>query len=945
MSVICRYAVLLTAATVVIGACTYDAGDTCDGDVCVNHAPSAVISDLGDDGALRVGAAGEVLISAHESTDPDGDVLGFAWTASAPCDAAVISDLASAELRLENLPIGATCEVGLTVDDGRGLSASATATLVVRNVGGYVTVDTLQCVAIFNADSDTAQGTPSTPFCSLDQALAAARLFNLAEVSLENGLHGFVGPANLDFPVRIRGGYTRSTSAWTRAAAGRSTLELRQPVSTLEDAELVVVDGVTLELQDLVVRRSGFCRGNCSLVSATQASVELRSVTLGSSSVLTIPTANDAAGLIYTSVAVVGVNDSLQHLTAEDVTIFGSANANSSFGVLVTGSVDVSLTGVTIHERALKSAGVRTSNAGAVSVAGSTFDIRPPIVAGSQGFAILDGDRASVSLAACGPLEVVCRGAQSLTVEDSTIVVDGADQAFGINASSTGRVSVTGGSITVDGQQAWGTLTSGVGSATMEGLIVDVTTRRFRDGIQAFGVGISDNLDDANSAEAGSDELSVTRTTIDVHVVGNEITQAAGVNLVRSSDVTLDGNLIRVTGSSHLSSMLQNVAGIRLLTSHDVTILNGSVEVSGLRAEQGVAGIADGEIIVDGIPIRTGSENVTVSNVDVLTAVQGDLVATAACIVMVDTRGARIFGTRGDGAMSCGASGPATSYGVFTSNADDVEIRDLNLLVHSAPGIIGLNDSALVGIHDGGILASELDRASAKLVVGGNRIVIDQANRKQIGVRIRGRNGNSEPLIDDNLIALKSSFKNIGVLLQSTQATVALNSIRLAGCEVACTAPYAVGVYVMHSEAFDNKLLGNAISVYGPLDPADRPAIVRHSSANGDASPNVGTVNANLFGSEVGGNEAPFVCATGDSSTAVLLPVDMAPHALGDVPGTGNVALAPLYCPDGIHGDPTGPQRGAAELLGQTFGVDIDGEQRVVTGLDAGADCIFDTCP
>ena len=944
MSVICRHAVLLTAATVVIGACTYDAGDTCDGDVCVNHAPSAVISDVAD-GALRVGSAGEVLISAHESSDPDGDVLSFVWTASAPCDTAVISDLTSQELRLDNLTIGSTCDVSLTVSDGRGLAASASATLIVRNVGGHVTIGSVQCVPTFDPASELAQGTSSTPFCSVDQALIAAKAYHLAEVSLEVGLHALVGPAALDFPVRIRGGYTVATSDWTHAGGGRSTLELRQALFTTADAELVVSGGVTLELKDLIVRRNGACRAACSLVTASDSSVELQSVTLGASSVITIPTANDAAGLTYASVELRATSDSAQHLAAEGLTIFGSANALTSIGVLVVGNIEVSLAGVTIHERALNSVAVRTLSAGDVTISDATLDVQPPLAATSQGFGILDGNRDTVSLEACSGSEVVCGSSRTLTIGNSTIAVTGADQVFGIDALGTDDVAVTGTSVTVDGQQAWAVLTSAVDSASLDDLVIDATTRRFRDGIQAFAVGISDNFDEATSAAAGSGELTVTRTQVDVHVVGNEITQAGGVNLVRSNNVVLHGNIIRVTGLSHTLSMLQNVAGIRLLTSQNVTILNSSVEVSGLRAEVGIAGIADGDGIVDGVPLRVGSENVTVSNVDVLTEVQGDLFATAACILLVDTRTARVYGGRGSGSMRCGASGPATTYGVLTTSGEDIEIRDLNLFVSSAPSISGVNDSTHVGIHDGGLLPTEVDRASVKLVISGNRIILDQANRKQIGVRIRGRSENSDPIIDDNFIAAKSGFKNVGVLLQATQATVALNSMRLAGCDATCTSPYAIGVYVMHADAFENEILGNAVSVFSSLDISERPAIVRHSTPLGDTLPDVGRGDGNLYASEIVADEAPFVCATTSDSTAILLPSTMTAYALADVPGTGNAAISALYCPDGIHGDPGGPQRGAAEVINTTFGVDIDGEQRDVQGLDAGADRIGAACP
>ena len=944
MSVIFRHAVFLAVAAVVIGACSYRAGDTCDGDVCVNHAPIAVISGVASDGALRVGGAGEVLISARQSSDPDGDVLTFTWTASAPCDVAVVSDLNSQELRLDNLAVGSTCEVGLVVSDGRGLFASASAMLVVRDVGGFVTVNTLQCVATFDPDSDAPQGTPATPFCSVAQGLVAARTFHLAEVSLEAGLHGLAGPVTIDFPVRITGGYTRSATAWPIASGSRSTLELRQPTGSFADAELVASGGVILELHNLTVRRSGACRAACALVRANRASVELLTVTLGAEEVTTIPSANDAPGRTYASLQLDALDEPTHHLIAENLAIFGSANAAVSYGILVKGPAAVQVTGLTVYERAQVSAGVRTSRAGAVSIAGATFDIQPPTAVGSRGYAVLDGERATVSLGSCPPTVAVCDGSESLTVTDSDIVVNGADQVFGVAALGTGQVAVTGGSITVNGQQAWGVLTTAVRGATLDELVTDVTTRRFRGSIEAFGVGYSDNFDDSNADAAGSETISVTRAQIDVHIAGDSITQAAGVNLVRSSTVNLDGAFIRVTGESHLASIVNEVAGIRLLTTQNVSVANGSIEVSALRAVEGIVGIADGEVIVDGLPVRVGSQNVTVSGVEVLTAVQADLVATAACLLFVDTRTARIAGGNG-ASMTCGASGPATSFGIFTSAGQDIEIHDVDLLVQSAPGIAGLNDSTLIGIHDGGITASEIGRASSKLVVTGNRVIVDQSNRKAIGVRIRGR-ADTDPLVDDNFVMIRSSFKNIGVLLQSTQATVALNSIRLSGCDTLCTGGgYAIGVYVMHAQTLETKILGNALSVFTVAAPGSIPAIVRHSSSFGDVDSDVGTVTGNVYGNEVDGTIGPFVAAAGDPSTNILLPTSMTAYAAVDVAGAGNQELAPIYCADGIHSSPAGPQRGAAEVIAQTFGVDIDGEQRSVTGLDAGADRIGSGCP
>ncbi len=931
--------------TVGNGACTYDAGDTCDGDVCVNRSPIAVISGVAGDGALRVGSAGEVLVSARESSDPDGDVLSFAWTPGAPCDASVVGDLTSEELRFDDLPVGSSCAVGLTVTDGRGLAASASATLVVRNIGGHVTRSLTACVASFDPNSDAPQGTPSTPFCAVDQALTAARAFHLAEVSLEVGTHTLVGPTIIDFPVRVRGGYAVAAPDWTHAVGSRSNLELEQGTLASGDAQLAVSDGVTLELQDLVVVRRGGCRADCALVRATQASLELRAVRLGSESVIAMPAANDAAGVNYTSVAIDAPGSDAQHFIAENLVIYGSANAVTSTGVSIAGVAEARLSDVTIRERSFGATGIRTLSAGDVSVVRANIDIASTSTSASLGFGIVDGERDTITVATCDASSVVCRGSRSITIEDSVVTVINAEEVIGVGALGTQRVDVRRSTLTVDGQQAWGVLTSAASTGALDALTIDTTTRRFRSGIQAFAVGVSDNFDDLTVEDVGSFAFALSGLDIATHIVGEEITRAAGVNLVRTSEATIQDNTIAVTGTSHLVDAVADVAGVRLLAAGDVVVRNSSIRVANLRALNGVAAIADGEPFILGRPETEGSNDLTVENVDMDVQVRADLLATVACVVAADTGSLRVVGRRAEGEMACTASGAGTVYGILTSSADDVQLRDLNLRVASVPSIASIFEAIHVGVHDGGLLASELDRASANLVVSGNRIVLDELSKRQIGIRVRGRSGGVDPILDDNFIATKRSFKNVGVLIQGTGATVALNSIRLAGCSGTCTDPYAIGVYVMHAEAVENRILGNAINVYDTMNVLSRPAIVRHNRAAGGLLPNVGVIDGNIFGSDVEVLEPPFVAAIASDANTLLLPTDMVPYLVSEVPGTGNAATPALYCPDGIHGDPTGPQRDAAIVIGRTFGVDIDGETRDATSLEAGADRIASTCP
>src|SRR5690348_7790377 len=203
----------------------FHAGDTCADDICVpNGTPTARIRGVDGAGNLKVGARTAVLLSAADSDDPDGDPLSYAWTVNGTCSANVTGPLDGVELKLGNLDPASNCGVSLTVTDGVH-DASAEAVLVVRDVGAYVS-SALPCVAAFDDASTQAQGTPTTPFCALTDALSVAAEYQLAEVSVSNeGLYQIAAPLVVDRGVTIRGGYVRNSGPWT-ATSGRSEIQL-----------------------------------------------------------------------------------------------------------------------------------------------------------------------------------------------------------------------------------------------------------------------------------------------------------------------------------------------------------------------------------------------------------------------------------------------------------------------------------------------------------------------------------------------------------------------------------------------------------------------------------------------------------------------------------------------------------------------------------------------
>ena len=210
--------------------------------------------------------------------------------------------------------------------------------------------------------------------------------------------------------------------------------------------------------------------------------------------------------------------------------------------------------------------------------------------------------------------------------------------------------------------------------------------------------------------------------------------------------------------------------------------------------------------------------------------------------------------------------------------------------------------------------------------------------------------------MDDNFILHQNSARNVGILVQATSAVVAFNSVRGPTCAGGpCTAPFATGVYAMHlTPASDLRILANTFSApvaaYGAGDAV--PAIVEHDASSGSLT--VGAVVDNVFGWETSPETPVLLVAVVDSGNLVDSPRGGTPFdetavntSKGTIIAAGNRPQSPLYCADGMHGDPAGPQKNAAADISDSAlstGVarslsDIDDAPRPLPS-DSGADVI-----
>src|SRR5262249_31094815 len=106
-----------------------------------------------------------------------------------------------------------------------------------------------------------------------------------------------------------------------------------------------------------------------------------------------------------------------------------------------------------------------------------------------------------------------------------------------------------------------------------------------------------------------------------------------------------------------------------------------------------------------------------------------------------------------------------------------------------------------------------------------------------IGIRLAGTVGSpaaaDTALVDDNFIGQTSSSHNAGIVVQTTNAVIAFNSVHGPSCTTNCSSAFATGVYAMLlTSANDVRVLANTFSApeatYG--DATATPAIIEHDN-------------------------------------------------------------------------------------------------------------------
>ena len=982
--------------------CVFRAGDTCEGDACLaNSGPTARIRGVDDLGNLRVGARTTVIISAADSADADLDPLTYAWTVGASCASSVVGTTDAVELRLAGLVAGSDCGVTLTVSDGTSAD-SATAQLVIRDVGAHVSA-AFPCAPAYEPASDAPQGTPEIPFCRVGTALLAAADYQLAEVSIAIG-----APQQLDTDllidrgVTLRGGYARLATAWgAPTAATRSELALSATSAQSSDPRIRVAatsPSDTVVLANLAIYRLTPCQGECALVDATATSLTLDKVELGKSP--TIDPANvGASDAVYYSVRASGGGAS-PLLSTNLVGIQGASSGFGSVGLMLTDGMDAVLAATTIVEDSHTANGVRLVDAGDVRIEGSSITVRSDAETpdearspSSLAFGIADGNASALDIGGCAAAPgATCGGAKSLTLVGTAVNVARARLAIAVAALGTRTVaflapgSVTRSTLTASGRQAYGLLTMGTGDETSgtpgltcEGVNIDVTVTASIGAPASAAAGWSDGYETGApdlasvALELGSYGAVLGNAVITVKVGSAFVAEAAGIVLRGSRESRIANVAVNVApapGAIPVNGWtVGRLAGIRLMRTNKVALEGGTVGITGLAASWIAGALVDGQMSLANDDIATGVDGEDHGSAEL--SVQGTSFAGAlsvnnigevplrACVGLFGTDAATIADTTV--ACQLGTSeneSVPTMAGVVTLLTRDVTLADSVVRVEDATTTSAVR---LLGIQDGSRLASTL--GSQGLRIARNIVTVDAPSTVAVGVRLSGNYGSAAPppddvaVIDNNVIRVMQSAANVGVLVFTTPATIAFNNVRVATCTTpSCTNSFATGFYLMHvARAEPVLLLANAFSVadatFGDGDLDAAPFAVEHANTS---ELGLTALVDNLHGVESSNSGSPLLVRFLDVSDESLVPPQTYDpldeggiNALFAGTAEGNHPAPPTYCPDAIHGSPYGQQAGRVTHVTSipiTSLRDIDGEERVLAGADAGAD-VLGPCP
>ncbi len=234
-------------------------------------APVAII-DGGP--ALEVGRSARVMLDGGASYDPDGEPLTFAWSYTGDC-AEAAAQRAAEPWRYELVTAGAgtRCQVTLVVADPTGEQGEAEVEVTVVETGAFVAAGAGCVNRADPPEGFLGRGSPSAPWCTLRDGLAAAEAYHLVEVRVS------AEPQLDDAPIVVPPG---------RAVLGGHLLpgwmednQAMTPVVLGGDATLRLAPGSGTVLRALNVYRTTGCSTDCALIDGEDASFQLTNSLVG----------------------------------------------------------------------------------------------------------------------------------------------------------------------------------------------------------------------------------------------------------------------------------------------------------------------------------------------------------------------------------------------------------------------------------------------------------------------------------------------------------------------------------------------------------------------------------------------------------------------------------------------------------------------------------------
>lgn len=834
-------------------------GTSCSEGACVtNGAPTARIARASD-GVLRVAANTSVTLSGRESTDPDGDVLTYAWSFEGACGAQGAA-LDASDLTVDtSLVTSGDCAVTLVVRDPLGERGDATATLTLRNIGAFVARSVGSCVVFDDASQDE-QGTRTRPFCSLADGIDAARELSISEVSVAADVT-YVVTSGLELDgVALVGGYDPAT--WQRNSVRTlivAETNFAEPVLSLIGGA-VIVDGIE-------VQRNAACGGACSVVSIGDAQTRLVNVAVRGNG-------QASAGRL------VGVSTRTTSTTASvtmTTSVVNLMNARSLIGVELSGPFTASIENDSTIE-----VSVAAALAVGVDVTGRTrltLDTTSVSATGADSAAFVAGlvdgrnDAVTGALGGCGT-QVSCLGSTSLTLRNSVSIEGGkATSAYGGLLLGSSAVSITDSSLRVsESGTARGLLTMDVtGRMTVASTTIraDGIAAGAEDTVYAFADGVSDGSRVGN----GSADLQFgPGVTLETRVPsGAEIENIVGMLLAGTRDSTFNGVEATVAGSN--TSSIIAAAAVTYGTNN-VTIAGGTFRITGVRGNGRIASYFDG-CAAAGTDFGAAAcaTGVFKSNALDISGVffDGELLGRTGaspvrrfCVLLGGTTDARFE----NNTIACTPeiSGTASDLNVmlWTHNTTGVRLIH-NHIDRSTRVSNGSQRTYVVGILDGrypslsatsqaglGVLAS------ASLTVDRNYVRLaypSESNIRLAGVWFRG--SRDQHYLTNTVIDVNNP-ESYGVVLEESSTVVALNTIRASKC--AGTPPCSVAgtaVYVLYGSGHPSIVNGNLFTNELMNTPAQGTFVVDHVSGSGLGG--IAALDLNQYGLSGDGASTPQI--------------------------------------------------------------------------------------